>query len=299
VLPAIGLSPSAYARDPRSADALEGVGRDATVLVVGTGLTAVDVVLALRADGHRGRIVLVSRHGLLPQAHATPRGTSPATAVDPAPLDAAGGTALGVLRAARREARMRRAKGHDWREVMTALRGRAQALWGTLSPVERERFLRHLRAYWESHRHRMPPSCARAMESLRRDGTLVVKAARIVGTEPLDTGLRITLAPRGGEEEETLEVARVVNATGPSTDYTLVDDPLVRALLARGLIVADPLRLGIEADASGAVIGSHGAASTWLWTLGPPRKPALFECTGVPEIRAQAADLARRLLASL
>ena len=88
-------------------------------------------------------------------------------------------------------------------------------------------------------------------------------------------------------------------ATGPSTNWPLVDDPLVHALVARGLVVPDPLRLGIETDAAGAVIGRGGAASTWLWTAGPPRKPALWECTAVPEIRAQAADLARRLLSAV
>ena len=301
-LPAIGLSRAVYAPDPWASEALMGIPRDATVLVVGTGLTAVDVVLALRADGHRGRVVLVSRHGLLPQPHRVPGGGAPPTPVDPNALD--GRTVLAVLRAARREARMRRAKGHDWREVVMALRARAPAIWGAFPAAERARFLRHARAFWEAHRHRMPPSCARTIEALRRDGTLVVRAARIAGTEPADDGARVTLAPRGGGPEDVLDVSRIVNATGPASDWTLVDDPLVQALVEKGLVVADSLRLGIEADARGAVVGrgaagAAGSPSTWLWTAGPPRKPALYECTAVPEIRVQAAELARRLSAPM
>ena len=299
-LPAIGLSRAVYAPDPWAPEALMGVPKDAAVLVVGTGLTAVDVVLALRSDGHRGRITLVSRRGLLPQPHKTPGSGAPPSPVEPSGLQ--GRTALAVLRSARAEARQRRAKGLDWREVATALRARAQALWCDLSETERARFLRHLKPFWETHRHRMPPSCARAIEALRRDGTLTVRAARIVGTEPTDDGARVTLSPRGDGPEETFDVSRIVNATGPTSDWTLVDDPLVQALLERGLVVPDPLRLGIEADARGAVLGRDasgraGAASAWLWTAGPPRRPALYECTAVPEIRAQAAELARRLAA--
>jgi uncharacterized NAD(P)/FAD-binding protein YdhS len=299
-LPAIGLSPAVYASDPWRAEALMGIPRTATVLVVGTGLTAVDVVLALRADGHKGLIVLVSRRGLLPQPHRVAGSGAHPAPVEPSAFGI-GGTALSILRAARREAKQRRAKGLDWREVMTGLRGRAQALWATLPPRERARFLRHVRPYWESHRHRMPPSCARTVEALRREGALEVRAARIVGVEPTDDGARVTLVARGvlPEVEESIDVSRIVNAVGPSTDWTLVDDPLVHALVERGLVVPDALRLGIETDAGGAVIGKGGSPSPWLWTAGPPRKPALWECTAVPEIRVQAADLARRLLAAV
>jgi uncharacterized NAD(P)/FAD-binding protein YdhS len=299
-LPAIGLSRAVYAPDPWEPDALRGIPREAPVLVVGTGLTAVDVVLALRADGHRGRITAVSRRGLLPQTHRVPGSGAPPSPVEPASLD--GRTALAVLRAARAEARQRRAKGLDWREVATALRVRAPAIWAGFPEAERRRFLRHLRPFWETHRHRMPPSCARAVESLRRDGTHTVRAARIVGTEPTDDGARVTIEPRGGGAEEVLDVSRIVNATGPAGDWTLVDDALVQSLLEKGLVVPDALRLGIEADERGAVLGrgpagAPGAAATWLWTAGPPRRPALYESTAVPEIRVQAADLARRLSA--
>ena len=48
------------------------------IAILGTGLTMVDTVLALRGVGYQGQIVAVSRHGLLPQVHA--RGGAEVTA---------------------------------------------------------------------------------------------------------------------------------------------------------------------------------------------------------------------------
>ena len=106
----------------------------------------------------------------------------------------------------------------------------------------------------------------------------------------------MTLAPRGGGPSETIDVARVVNATGPSTDLARSTDPLVRALIARGLVVPDRLRLGLLAAPDGAVLSKDGIASRWLFAVGPLRKPALWECTAVPELRVQAAEVAARVL---
>ncbi|HEY3505243.1 MAG TPA: FAD/NAD(P)-binding protein [Actinocatenispora sp.] len=46
---------------------LPGVAPDAHVLIVGTGLTAVDAALGLLHLGHRGRITMASRTGILPR----------------------------------------------------------------------------------------------------------------------------------------------------------------------------------------------------------------------------------------
>jgi uncharacterized NAD(P)/FAD-binding protein YdhS len=51
---------------------LSGVDIDDEIAVIGTGLTAIDAVLALAARGHRGRISLLSRRGVLPSVRQRP-----------------------------------------------------------------------------------------------------------------------------------------------------------------------------------------------------------------------------------
>lgn len=66
--PEAGFVPDPY---PVS-ETLAGIDPQDTVAVLGTGLTAVDVVLALRAGGHRGPVYMLSRHGVLPAVRQQP-----------------------------------------------------------------------------------------------------------------------------------------------------------------------------------------------------------------------------------
>ena len=70
-------------------------------------------------------------------------------------------------------------------------------------------------------------------------------------------------------------------------------------LLESGRIRPDPLTLGLEVEANGALISAAGMASRRLYTLGPLRKGGLWETIAVPELREQAPALARQLLQSL
>ncbi len=283
----------AYARDPWADDALEA-DRDRPVLLVGTGLTACDVTLALRDADHLGQLVAVSRRGLLPQPHRV--SAKPPPHLDrPATLDAWPGTALGFLRGLRREVDEAAARGVDWREVVTSVRDDTQTLWQRLDERERRRFLRHLRPYWETHRHRASPETMLAVESLIEHGALEVVAGSLLATRLVDGEVEATIARRGGGAAQVLRFGKVINCTGPDTDLSRVADPLVARLRERSAIRPDVLGLGLDSDEAGRAIEASGALSTWLSVLGPLRKGRLWENTAVPELRVEALALARRL----
>jgi len=276
--------------------ALEVPDPESPVLLVGSGLTAVDAFLALRANGHRGIVDMVSPRGLLPQAHSIPkRPTEKIGGVD-AWWEA--GTLRELVREARRRSALVERHGGDWRDVIASLRGITNELWSGLSVRDRQQFYRHVKPYWDAHRHRMAPQVAAVINRARRNRVLRVHAGRIEQVTGAAYSLQVTmrLRSRGALHMAT---GRIINCTGPEQDFRRVDSPLLRSLFARGWLHSNPLGTGVCTAANGAVINRHGVELPWLYTIGPMRIGGLLETTAVPEIREQAAALATTLLHQL
>jgi uncharacterized NAD(P)/FAD-binding protein YdhS len=271
-----------------SKSGLYAIGADEDLLLVGSGLTALDWLAALQETGHRGHIHLVSRRGLLPQPHrpAHPQALS----FDPLALPPR-------VRPLLRRLRAESAAG-EWRSAIDALRPYTPALWQRLPPAEQRRFLRHVRPFWEIHRHRAPPRIADRVEELVRSGRLQVTAGRLGGICEHGGSVEVRIVRRRSGGELRLNVHRVVNCTGPESNYRRLNHPLIVNLREQGLIEPDALGLGLMTDANGALLDRNGAPSDLLFTLGPTRKGELWETTAVPEIRVHAQAIARRLLAS-
>ncbi|HEX7706720.1 MAG TPA: FAD/NAD(P)-binding protein [Thermoanaerobaculia bacterium] len=281
-----GTPPAHYLRDPWAPGAAQGLGRDAPILLIGTGLTMIDLALALRAEGHRGPIHAMSRHGLLPHAHRAhlPRSFSTTPS----------GSPLAVLRWLRREMTTATAEGVDWRAVIDGLRPLTATMWQAWSLRERRSFLRHARAFWDVHRHRMAPDVATQVKELLEEGTLRIHRGRISAMSDFEGGVSVQWHDADGETRE-FTVARVINCTGPASNYALVDLPLVAQLRRAGFLVPDPLGLGVETTAEGQFVDVEGEPVPGLFTIGPLRRAAHWESTAIPEIRVQASELARLL----
>lgn len=289
-------SSSRYIRDPWAADRLGVITPDEPLLLIGTGLTMIDIALEIAERGHRGPIFAMSRRGLLPQPHRSP--AKPHHPAPPTDLDSWRPTALGYLRALRREIERSARRGIDWREVVTSIRHDTPRLWNALSEPERRRFLLRLRAFWEVHRHRAAPQATAAITALLRSGRLKIAAARLQDLREDGDAVRATILRRGGPVPETLSFSRVINCTGPDTDLARIDDPLIGSLRAAGAIVPDPLGLGARTDEHGALLDSRERPSPHLYLCGPLRKAQLWENTAVPELRIETATLAKRLLST-
>ncbi len=273
-----------YINNPWDPEATRPISHDAPLLVIGTGLTMVDFVLNMQDRGHRGPIYALSRRGLLPHRHAP---SPPAVRWEEEELP----LSEQILK-------MRRAVEHqDWRAVFDGVRPFTQSWWIDLPVAQRKRFLRHLRPWWDIHRHRMAPEVARRIDEAIGRGALTVLAGRFADLEPVGEGLTIRYRPRGREALENLQVDYVINCSGPSSDYGAIEQKLVRSLLSRGEIRPDPLSLGLDVDMSLRLLDAQGRSQDRLYALGPVTKGHFWECTAVPEIRRQAEELAERLVA--
>ena len=263
------------------------IAPEAPVVVIGTGLTMVDRVMALLHAGHRGTITAVSRHGFQPQSHRLV-GAAPTEAAD-VPV---GATIRHLTRWLRRRAEAEMAGGGDWRSVVDGLRPYTQAIWGHLGPEERRRFLRHARSFWDVHRHRIAPGAADALAAARARGQLSILAARITGFDPDPEGVRVKIAHRGSGQPDRIRAVAVFECRGRSADITRTENPVLQALLKDGTARPDGLLLGLDVTQDSAVIRPDGSVSRRLYALGPVTAGVLWEIVAIPDIRAQAERLA-------
>jgi uncharacterized NAD(P)/FAD-binding protein YdhS len=258
--------------DSRSAAAdLARTGGSA--LLVGTGLTMVDHVLSLHAARHKGRIVALSRRGLIPRAHAD---------FEPAPVDKA--DLPSGLRGMFRWLRKRSAKV-GWRAAVDSLRPHSHPLWQELSHDEQRRFLRHTRPWWDVHRHRIAPEVADTVARMIADGQLEVVAGRVEAASETPAGVAVTYRRRSARESRTETFSHVFNCTGPLHSIAHSKDPLLQSLLAARAVKPDHLGIGLEVDGT-CRAGEH------LWAMGPLTKGRYWEIIAVPDIREQAAAVA-------
>jgi len=269
--------------DPWAPGALDGVGPHEDVVIIGTGLTMVDMVLWLQSRGWRGRATALSRRGLKPRAHG-PHHDEP---VAPTPA-----LTEGALSDRLAEAR-RLARASGWRGVMEGLRPLTADLWVRADPAERARFLRHLRPWWDVHRHRIPPAIDLTIEAMEASGRLDIVAGRIDRIEQAGEGISVTWRPRTPGARPPLRGGWLIDCSGPGHDPA--SDPLVGPLLASGRARLEAAGLGLDLDAGGRVIGADGAADPRLFVLGPPARGAFWETTAVPDIRKRIEGMAKAL----
>ena|SRR5579883_2171559 len=268
------------------------------VLLLGTGLTMADVALRLALRGPEPpEILALSRRGRLPQAQtAFNRAALLTDAV--ATLRGSSGSLRRLVSAVHSLSRQLNGVGGDWREIINAARKIAPELWAGLSMADRQRFLRHVRPIWDVHRHRLPPLAAQELQRLRDAGRLTVHAGAIDNVKVTRAGIEVTWRRRGSEQRESCVVGRIFNCTGPDYSPARSESPLVRSLLADGLIAPDPLDLGIRVAADGEVVGADGRIVKGLYYIGPWLRARDWEATAVPELREHAQRLAERLAGS-
>jgi uncharacterized NAD(P)/FAD-binding protein YdhS len=277
----------AYVADPWSLDA-EHTPKTGEALLIGTGLSMVDVALHLARRQPGLRMLALSRRGLLPRRHLS---EGPVPLVRPAP---SAPTPLGLLRDLRHDARI-----HDWRAALDGLRPHVHGVWRGWSAKDRQRFLRHARPWWDVHRHRLAPPVAAKLDHIMGTGGLRVEAGRLKTLSKAGDELEATWTPRGSTIPRRIRAALVVNCAGPNGDPARSTDPLIANLLRAGLVRSDACRLGLDTDENSRLIAADGAVNQKLFAVGPIMRGALWEITSVPDIRVQAAKCAQEVYSCL
>ena len=266
------------------------IAADETVVILGTGLSMVDVFLSLDNAGHRGRIVALSRRGLTPAIHFQGKPHQ----LDAADIPFAAAPARFMLWLRGRIVATQ-AAGGDWRDVMDALRPFTQEIWSSWIRTMRAQFLRHARPWWDIHRHRLPPAVHARLAAAIASGRVEIAAGKLIEAEPRGDGVQVTLRRRGSQESQAIEAARLYDCTGLSRNVSKSTNPLIKSLVDQRHARPDPLCIGLDVTSECAIITADGKASSRLFAIGPITRAAFFEIEAVPDIRQQADRLTKQL----
>lgn len=276
-------------------DGVRGIDPDGRVVIVGSGLSMVDQVLSLVKSGHRGPIVSVSRRGQLPRPHAptTPMRIEAADLPLGAPLSQ-------IFRWARRLARQAEADGGTWRDAVDGLRPHVSAFWQAMDVTQRARFLRHVVAWWDVHRHRIPAASAKRIAEAMARGQLTHERGNFLNAEMgADGGLVAVIRPYGAHDEVRIEAAKIIDCRGIRNDPERNATPLMADLLARGKARVDPLHIGLDVTTDCRLIDAQGRVSDRVMAIGPVSRAAFWEITAIPDIREQVATRAAAITEAL
>ncbi|WAT17006.1 FAD/NAD(P)-binding protein [Aurantiacibacter sp. MUD11] len=279
---------------------LDTIKPDARVLVVGAGLTALDIIASLLARGHSGPIKAISRRGLRPQPQAprifAPQADPPEPPV--VPLDLLEGelpdyaaaeslTALRLLRDMRRHAAETKADGLGWQAGFDAVSLPLSRIWPRLPVEEKRRVLRHLRPFYDAHRFRTPPMTDLAVQASEGSGQVSFRKAALdsLDTQP-DEQLVANLRMADGQViPETFDA--VINCTGFDTSRAIRHNPILDSLHDQGMISPHPTGLGIVTDAENRVLAPGGASIPQIRAIGPITTGVFGDPLGVFFISAQ------------
>lgn len=300
----LATHPAVYA-DPWDLARFSEIAPDATVLLVGTGLTMADIAVTLLRDGQKRRLTAISRRGLFPRPQRShPPSESVWEALSrpiPAFVERHGvpDTARAVLRAHRADIVRLAAQGIEWQVAFDELRDAAYRLWPSLPAAEQQRYFRHLSPWYETHRFRLPPQVGEKLEAYRQNGRLQYRAGFLTAASAEDGALRVGVRARGEELVEDGLFDAVINCTGPERHPERAGNPLLAQLIGEGFASASPFGMGLEVDQDCRSLSANGAAMENLLILGPMTRSRFGEINGIPTIAQQIHRVTNEIAASL
>ncbi len=282
------LSPWDFAR-------IDALDPESPVAILGMGHTAIDVLFRLSSCNSQRKVYLISRRGLLPHGHRfNPQAPQRSNFAET--LLAGPASIRAYVRAIRQEVKRREALGDNWRDVINDLRQYTPDLWQALPEKEKSRFLSRVVAFWDIHRHRLAPGAARRLANLLQSGQVERISGKLATIHKNGATLEIAIRQRGSETIKNISASAIINCSGPNYDLNRVSLPVVRHLLAAGLLQQDPQKLGLLTDDDYQLIDARNSPVAGLRYIGPMLKAKYWEAIAVPELRNHARQLALRII---
>jgi len=269
-------------------------GEGKSLVIIGSGLTAIDALFTLRDLDYQGRIQMISRNGSLPHVH-THEQLPPLPPFDVKKIPK---SIPQLLHLFRNELKKSKTPKIEWRQLIDAQRSCTQDLWQSFPIKEKKRFLRHLFMLWNKHRHRMSPQSLEIVEACTKINGLTITTGYVQEVTPLPNGkLQIKYRTKKNRHAYVfIEADHVINCSGP--DYLIAKHPdlLLQKLLQKKIVIPDELGLGLKLVKEQIL---EGQGKGRFYSIGSLLFGERFETTAVPELRQQADSIAKSILIRL
>jgi len=250
---------------------IEGIPKKADVAVLGSSLSAIDAIMTLTDNGHEGKIKLYSLDGLMPRVQPIDESPYKREFLTLANIHKIRRTKwrqptiIELFRLFQQEVEHYSKKSIDWRaterkgisasklldediriaeaggdafiNILYDLRYETSQIWDWLSTDEKQKFKQWLGPYWTVTRYGMPLVNAKRLSGLFESGKLAVNSPMHEVT--YDDKKHMFILKYGKGEEAESEY--LINATGPSTDITMMKSTLLQNLLKKGIIEEYPV----------------------------------------------------------
>lgn len=273
----------------------------ARVLLIGSGLTALDVLSTLQRQGHEGQIVAISRRGLRPRPQATL--LTPATPASgrenldrllaPAPTfltqSGVAPTLRSWVRALRSRIREVERQGGNWYAAFDELRDSVWQLWPRLPTAQKRRFLKKMRTWYDVHRFRAPPQNDAIVCAAEAAGRIEFRATRLLSVLPLEgkRTLQIRFKGAGGASDREEEFDTIVNCTGLDVASRLASNPFLLSLVKQQWLKPDDCGVAFAVDANCNAVGGDGVTRPTIRLIGPLTAGTFGDPLGAMFIAAQ------------
>lgn len=282
-----------YFQNPWSIESVKPTFGNLPILILGNGLTMVDTILGLEEQNYSGEIFSLSPNGfnILPHRHSGVVYKNHLEEIKP------GMKPDELASIIFKHIRIVRKFGISAEPIIDALRPLTQKLWSHFTAEDKKHFMERWRHLFGVARHRIPLHIYDKIMRKRIEGKLHIQSGRIIDITEQAGIINVKYFNKKTKDVETIQVSRVINCTGPETDFSKLEDTFLSQVIHDKLISQDELKLGISANTENFRVRYPGGNEHInLFTLGSNLKGELWESTAVNELRQQAVSLAEVLL---
>jgi uncharacterized NAD(P)/FAD-binding protein YdhS len=263
--------------NPWTGHYLSSIGAEERIVLLGGGLTALDAIYGLTAQGHRGPIVVVGPRPVFPPTQARwTRQNQPSwpEKVSPARL----------LRFMRQYLPPAPTTSTEWQSAWEELRPNLNSIWQQFTPHQRQIVFKRLGWVWSLYRFRASPQTIKAYEQLKANHQIQFAVGRAKQVECSERAITVRL-----NTDQSIQADRIINCTGVGSDLFL------NKLIADSITIPDPLGAAIAVNTNLNVMKPNLKAWNNLWMLGPATMGSLGDVVAASAISKQAEQLALQI----